>query len=34
MPALIDTVATYATLGEVMNALATVFGTHRETPTI
>jgi methylmalonyl-CoA mutase N-terminal domain/subunit len=34
MPALIDTVNTYATLGEIMNTLADVFGRHSETPTI
>ncbi len=34
MPTLIDTVRAYATLGEIMNALATTFGTHRETPII
>ncbi|HKA02785.1 MAG TPA: methylmalonyl-CoA mutase family protein, partial [Acidimicrobiales bacterium] len=34
MPALIDTVKTYATLGEIMNALADVFGRYVETPTI
>jgi methylmalonyl-CoA mutase N-terminal domain/subunit len=34
MPALIDTVKTYATLGEVMAALASVFGRHVETPSI
>jgi methylmalonyl-CoA mutase N-terminal domain/subunit len=34
MPALIDTVKTYATLGEVMAALAGVFGRHVETPSI
>jgi methylmalonyl-CoA mutase N-terminal domain/subunit len=34
MPTLIDTVKTYATLGEVMGTLAGVFGRHVETPTI
>jgi methylmalonyl-CoA mutase, N-terminal domain len=34
MPTLIDTVKTYATLGEIMGALADVFGRHVETPTI
>jgi methylmalonyl-CoA mutase, N-terminal domain len=34
MPALIDAVSTYATLGEVMGTLADVFGRHVETPTI
>jgi methylmalonyl-CoA mutase, N-terminal domain len=34
MPVLIDTVKTYATLGEVMTTLAQVFGRHVETPTI
>jgi methylmalonyl-CoA mutase, N-terminal domain len=34
MPALIDTVKTYASLGEIMAALAEVFGRHVETPTI
>jgi methylmalonyl-CoA mutase N-terminal domain/subunit len=34
MPALIDTVNTYATLGEIMNTLADVFGRYSETPTI
>ena len=34
MPALIDTVKTYATLGEIMTTLAQVFGRHVETPTI
>ncbi|MEP6658713.1 MAG: methylmalonyl-CoA mutase family protein [Acidimicrobiales bacterium] len=34
MSALIDTVNTYATLGEIMNTLADVFGRHSETPTI
>ena len=34
MPTLIDTVRTYATLGEIMGTLANVFGRHVETPTI
>ena len=34
MPTLIDTVKSYATLGEIMAALADVFGRHVETPTI
>ena len=34
MPTLIDAVGTYATLGEVMGALAGVFGRHVEVPTI
>jgi methylmalonyl-CoA mutase N-terminal domain/subunit len=34
MPTLIDTVGTYATLGEIMHTLGTVFGQHTETPTI
>ena len=34
MPVLIDTVGTYATLGEVMAALGDVFGRHVEVPTI
>jgi methylmalonyl-CoA mutase, N-terminal domain len=34
MPALIDAVSTYATLGEVMTALGSVFGRHVEVPTI
>ena len=34
MPALIDAVSTYATLGEIMDALADVFGRHVEVPTI
>ncbi|WP_208026905.1 acyl-CoA mutase large subunit family protein [Rhabdothermincola sediminis] len=32
MPALIDAVRTYATLGEIMDTLARVFGRHVETP--
>jgi methylmalonyl-CoA mutase N-terminal domain/subunit len=34
MPALIDAVTTYATLGEVMATLGGVFGRHTEVPTI
>jgi methylmalonyl-CoA mutase, N-terminal domain len=34
MPTLIDTVRSYATLGEIMGTLANVFGRHVETPTI
>ena len=34
MPALIDAVGVYATLGEVMASLGTVFGHHVEVPTI
>jgi methylmalonyl-CoA mutase, N-terminal domain len=34
MPALIDAVGVYATLGEVMASLGTVFGRHIEVPTI
>jgi methylmalonyl-CoA mutase N-terminal domain/subunit len=34
MPTLIDAVNTYATLGEIMGALAEVFGRHVEVPTI
>ncbi|MGH9271865.1 MAG: acyl-CoA mutase large subunit family protein, partial [Ilumatobacteraceae bacterium] len=34
MPALIDAVKAYATLGEVMHALGQVFGHHTEVPTI
>jgi methylmalonyl-CoA mutase N-terminal domain/subunit len=34
MPALIDTVTTYATLGEIMTTLTGVFGRHIEAPTI
>jgi methylmalonyl-CoA mutase N-terminal domain/subunit len=34
MPTLIDTVKTYATLGEVMSTLTEVFGRHTETPVI
>ncbi len=34
MPTLIDAVRTYATLGEIMGTMATVFGRHTETPTI
>jgi methylmalonyl-CoA mutase N-terminal domain/subunit len=34
MPALIDAVSTYASLGEIMSTLGTVFGRHVETPII
>jgi methylmalonyl-CoA mutase N-terminal domain/subunit len=34
MPVLIDAVNAYATLGEIMKALADVFGRHTEVPTI
>jgi methylmalonyl-CoA mutase N-terminal domain/subunit len=34
MPTLIETVGAYATLGEMMNAMAGVFGRHVEVPTI
>ena len=34
MPALIDAVGSYATLGEVMGTMGTVFGKHIEVPTI
>ena len=34
MPALIDSVSTYATIGEIMNTLGQVFGHHTEVPTI
>ncbi len=34
MPTLIDAARAYATLGEMMNTLADVFGRHVETPTI
>jgi len=34
MPTLIETVGAYATLGEIMGALAGVFGRHVEVPTI
>ena len=34
MPALIDAVGVYATLGEVMGSLGSVFGRHTEVPTI
>ena len=34
MPTLIESVQTYATLGEIMNAMAGVFGRHVEVPTI
>jgi methylmalonyl-CoA mutase, N-terminal domain len=34
MPALLDAVTTHATVGEIMNAMAEVFGRHREDPVI
>ncbi|MFV0308050.1 MAG: methylmalonyl-CoA mutase [Desertimonas sp.] len=34
MPALIESVTTYATLGEIMRTLSGVFGRHTEVPTI
>jgi methylmalonyl-CoA mutase N-terminal domain/subunit len=34
MPALLDSVRAYATVGEIMDALAQVFGRHREDPVI
>ena len=34
MPALLDAVAAHATVGEIMNALADVFGRQREQPAI
>ena len=34
MPALIDAVGVYATLGELMAAMGDVFGRHVEVPTI
>ena len=34
MPALLDAVRAYATVGETMSALADVFGRHREVPVI
>jgi methylmalonyl-CoA mutase, N-terminal domain len=34
MPAIYDAVLTYASVGEIMNAIADVFGRWRETPTI
>jgi methylmalonyl-CoA mutase N-terminal domain/subunit len=34
MPSILDAVLTYATVGEIMNAIADVFGRWRETPTI
>ena len=34
MPALIDAVGVYATLGEIMATLGDVFGRHVEVPTI
>jgi methylmalonyl-CoA mutase, N-terminal domain len=33
MPTLVDTVKTYASLGQIMETLADVFGRHTETPT-
>jgi methylmalonyl-CoA mutase N-terminal domain/subunit len=34
MPTLIEAVGQYATLGEIMNTMADVFGRHVEVPTI
>ncbi|CAB4728782.1 unannotated protein [freshwater metagenome] len=34
MPTLIEAANTYATLGEIMGAMGTVFGRHVEVPTI
>ena len=34
MPALLDAVRTYATEGEIIDALASVFGRHVETPVL
>jgi methylmalonyl-CoA mutase N-terminal domain/subunit len=34
MPALLDAVATHATVGEIIGALADVFGRYREQPVI
>ena len=34
MPVLLDAVSVYASLGEIMNAMETVFGRHVEVPTI
>jgi methylmalonyl-CoA mutase N-terminal domain/subunit len=34
MPALVDAVRTYATEGEIIDALAAVFGRHVETPMV
>jgi methylmalonyl-CoA mutase N-terminal domain/subunit len=34
MPALIEAVRSYATLGEIMATIADVFGRYRETPVI
>ena len=34
MPALLDAARAYATVGEMMDALADVFGRYRETPVI
>ena len=34
MPTLIEAAQTYASLGEIMNTMAGVFGRHVEVPTI
>ena len=34
MPAIIDAVRAYATIGEIMNALADVFGRYVEKPVL
>jgi methylmalonyl-CoA mutase N-terminal domain/subunit len=34
MPGLVEAVATHATVGEIVGALADVFGRHREDPVI
>jgi hypothetical protein len=34
MPTLIESVNSYATLGEIMNTMGTVFGKHVEVPVI
>jgi methylmalonyl-CoA mutase N-terminal domain/subunit len=34
MPTLVEASGVYASLGEMMNAMATVFGRHIEVPTI
>src|SRR6476659_5712977 len=34
MPGILDAVRAYATVGEIMDALADVFGRHREVPVI
>ena len=34
MPGLVDAVSTHATVGEIVGALADVFGRHREDPII